>query len=96
MPFVTHIWTQLGLSYTIKQIYDKHKVIWWDRVNVRETMMGDGFIRQQDITYLDGKHKRGSWHLQKLGHFHGHLIIWMMLFISNMWMKLIELKSHLQ
>jgi hypothetical protein len=23
-----HIWTQLGLSYTIKHIYDKHKAIW--------------------------------------------------------------------
>jgi len=63
MPFVTRNWTQLGLGYTIKQIYDKHKVIWWDKVNVKETMMRDDFIRQQDIAYLDGKHKRGSWHL---------------------------------
>ncbi len=28
-----HIWTQLGLGYTIKQIYDKHKAIWWARIN---------------------------------------------------------------
>ncbi len=62
---MTHIWTQLGLSYTIKQIYDKHKVIWWGRVNVKETMMRDDFIKQQNITYLDGKHKRGSWRLHK-------------------------------
>jgi hypothetical protein len=23
------IWNQLGLGYTMKQIYDKHKEIWW-------------------------------------------------------------------
>jgi hypothetical protein len=22
----------IGLGYTVKQIYDKHKVIWWDRI----------------------------------------------------------------
>jgi hypothetical protein len=31
--FKDHIWAQLGLVYTIKQIYDKHKEIWWDRIN---------------------------------------------------------------
>jgi hypothetical protein len=31
--FKDHICTQLVLGYTIKQIYDKHKEIWWDRVN---------------------------------------------------------------
>jgi hypothetical protein len=31
-----HIWTQLGLGYTVKQIYDKHKAIWWARINVGE------------------------------------------------------------
>jgi hypothetical protein len=60
-----HIWTLLGLGYTIKQIYDKHKAIWWARINAREAMTKDDFIRQQDITYLDRKHKRGSWHLHK-------------------------------
>jgi hypothetical protein len=40
-----HIWTQLGLGYTIKQIYDKHKAIWWVRINARETMIRDDFIR---------------------------------------------------
>jgi hypothetical protein len=41
-----HIWIQLGLGYTIKQIYDKHKLIWWARINVRETMTRDDVIRQ--------------------------------------------------
>jgi hypothetical protein len=41
-----HIWIQLGLSYTIKQIYDKHKAIWWERINVGKTMTKDDFIRQ--------------------------------------------------
>jgi len=40
-----HIWIQLGLGYTIKQIYDKHKAIWWVRINVGETMTRDDFIR---------------------------------------------------
>jgi len=26
----------IGLSYVIKKIYDKHKVIWWDRINARK------------------------------------------------------------
>jgi hypothetical protein len=33
------IWTQLGLGYTMKQIYDKHKEIWWVRANVNEQMI---------------------------------------------------------
>jgi hypothetical protein len=28
-----HIWAQLSLGYTTKQIYDKHKAIWWEHVN---------------------------------------------------------------
>jgi hypothetical protein len=63
--FKDHIWTQLGLGYTIKQIYDKHKVIWWARINVGKGMTRDDFIKQQDITYLDRKHKKGSWRLHK-------------------------------
>ncbi len=39
-----HIWAQLNLSYTTKQIYDKHKVIWWERVNVGQNMTRDDFI----------------------------------------------------
>ncbi len=53
-----HIWTQLGLGDTIKQIYDKHKAIWWARIHVREMMTRDDFIRQKDIAYLDRKHKK--------------------------------------
>ncbi len=29
-----HIWAQLSLGYVTKQIYDKHKTFWWERVNV--------------------------------------------------------------
>jgi hypothetical protein len=42
-PHVYHklkkfIWTQLGLRYTMKQIYDKHKEIWWACANANEWM----------------------------------------------------------
>ncbi len=60
-----HIWTQLGLGYTIKQIYDQHKAIWWARINAWEVITRDDFIRQQDIIYLDRKHKKRSWCLHK-------------------------------
>jgi hypothetical protein len=40
-----HIWTQLGLGYTIKQIYDKYKAIWWARINVGKMMTRDVFIK---------------------------------------------------
>jgi len=33
-----HIWAQLSLGYTTKQIYDKHKVIWWECVNAGQNM----------------------------------------------------------
>ncbi len=55
-----HIWTQLNLGYTTKQIYDKHKTIWWERVNANQNMTRDDFIRFQDIAYLDQKHKKMS------------------------------------
>jgi hypothetical protein len=48
-----HIWTQLNLGHTTKQIYDKYKAIWWEYVNAKEAMMRDDFIWQQDIAYLD-------------------------------------------
>jgi hypothetical protein len=48
-----HIWTQLNLGHIVKQIYDKHKTIWWECFNVGEVMMRDDFIRLKDITYLD-------------------------------------------
>jgi hypothetical protein len=60
-----HIWTQFGLGYTVKQIYDKHKAIWWARINVRKAMIKDDFIKQKNIAYLDSKHKRGNWCLHK-------------------------------
>jgi hypothetical protein len=44
--FKDHNWTQLGLGYTIKQIYYKHKAIWWARINVGEAMIRDDFIKQ--------------------------------------------------
>jgi hypothetical protein len=47
------IWTQLGLGYIVKQIYDKHKEIWWAQANVGEWMTWDNFLWLQDITYLD-------------------------------------------
>jgi hypothetical protein len=40
-----HIWSQLGLGYTIKQMYDKHKAIWWARINAEKAMIGDNFIK---------------------------------------------------
>jgi hypothetical protein len=60
-----HIWTQLGLGYTVKQIYDKHKAIWWARINAGKVMTRDDFIKQQDIAYLDCKHKKGNWRLHQ-------------------------------
>jgi hypothetical protein len=32
------IWTQLGFGYNMKQIYGKHKEIWWARMNASEQM----------------------------------------------------------
>jgi hypothetical protein len=63
--FKNHIWTQLGLGYTIKQIYDKHKTIWWAKINAGEAMTRDNFIKQQNITYLNCKHKKRNLHLHK-------------------------------
>jgi len=57
------IWAQLSLGYLTKQIYDKHKAIWWERVNVGQSMTQDDFIRLRNIAYLDKKHKKGSWPL---------------------------------
>jgi uncharacterized protein YpbB len=33
-----HIWAQLNIGYTTKQICDKHKIIWWERVNAGQSM----------------------------------------------------------
>ncbi len=55
-----HIWAQLNLAYMTKQIYDKHKTIWWECVNANQNMTLNDFIRLQDITYLDRKHEERS------------------------------------
>jgi hypothetical protein len=49
----------------MKQIYDKHKEIWWAWKNASVVMTKDDFLQLQDIAYLDQKHKRGIWCLHK-------------------------------
>jgi hypothetical protein len=49
----------------MKQIYEKHKEIWWAWANVGEQMTRDDFLQFEDIAYLDWKHKKGTWHLHK-------------------------------
>jgi hypothetical protein len=39
-----YIWSQLGLRYMVKQIYDKHMAIQWAQVNAKEPMIRDDFI----------------------------------------------------
>lgn len=41
----------------------KHKVVWRDWINAREPMTRDYFIKWQNITYLNHKHKTKYWHL---------------------------------
>jgi hypothetical protein len=53
-----HIRTQSNLGYMVKQIHNKHKTIWWQRVNVGEAMTQHDFI-----VYLNQKHKKGSYQL---------------------------------
>jgi hypothetical protein len=48
-----HIWTQLSLGHITKQIYDKHKAIWWECVDDEEATMRDNVIQQQDIVHVD-------------------------------------------
>jgi hypothetical protein len=84
--FKDHIWTQLGLSYIVKQIYDKHKAILWAKINVGEVMTKNDFIKQQDIIYLGRKHKRGIHIYTKIWPFlfaHGHLIIQIMFYFQD-------------
>ncbi len=61
--FKDHIWTQLSLGCMVKEIYNKHKAIWWAQINTREPMIKNDFIRQSDIAYLDQMHKERSWRL---------------------------------
>jgi hypothetical protein len=73
---IKRLWAQLNLGYTTKQIYDNHKVIWWERVNVNQSMTRDDFIWLQNIPYLDLKHKRGNWCL----HTNLAILIWSWIF----------------
>jgi hypothetical protein len=94
-----HIWSQLGLGYTIKQMYDKHKAIWWARINAEKAMIGDNFIKQQNIICLDHKHKKGVGVYTKIQPFpfaHGHLVIQMMCFIFKMQVMIMGFMSHSQ
>jgi len=45
----------------MKQIYDKHKNIWWAWVNLGEQTTWDDFLQFQDIIYLDQNLKGGTW-----------------------------------
>jgi len=85
------IWTQLGLGYTMKQIYDKHKEIWWAQVNAGEWMMWDDFLPMTPRYHLLGLEAQEG-HLalaQKPGTF--HLVMglcsfwWCLLFLRCMW-----------
>ncbi len=40
-----HIWIQLNLRHIVKQIYDKHKAIWWQWINGGEAETRDDFIK---------------------------------------------------
>jgi hypothetical protein len=55
----------IGFRLFVKQIYDNHKAIWWARINVGKAMTRNDFIRQQNIAYLDRKHKKKNWHSHK-------------------------------
>jgi hypothetical protein len=53
------IWAQLSIDYTAKQIYDKHKTIWWERVNAGQNMTQNDFIWLKDIAYWIKNIKKG-------------------------------------
>jgi hypothetical protein len=64
----------LGLGYTIKQIYDKHKVIWWARINARAKMTRDDLIKQQRHCLLGLQTQKGEFiFTQKSNHFLSHM-----------------------
>jgi hypothetical protein len=44
---------QLILGYKTKQIYNKHKTIWWECMNAGQNMTQDDFNQLQNIAYLD-------------------------------------------
>jgi hypothetical protein len=39
-----HIWIQLNLGHIAKQIFNKHKNIWWEHVNAGEVTTRDDLI----------------------------------------------------
>jgi hypothetical protein len=84
----------------VKQIYDKHKEIWWAQVNANEWMTWDDFLRLQNIAYLNWKHKRGTWCLCKNPTFlfnHGFVFIMMMfLFPRYKWSEWDSSPIHLK
>jgi hypothetical protein len=41
-----HIWAKLSLGHTTKQIYDKHKTIWWECVNAGQSMTRNIWIKK--------------------------------------------------
>jgi hypothetical protein len=62
-------------------------------------MTRDDFIKQQNITYLERKHKKEVGVYTKIRPFlftHGHLIIQMMCFIFKMQMRIMRFMSHSQ
>jgi hypothetical protein len=88
----------LGVGYTVKQIYDKHKAIWWAKINAREMMTRDDFIRQQDIVWIANT-KKGVGVYTKIRPFpfaYGHLVIRMMCFIFKMQVRIMGFMSHSQ
>jgi len=46
-------------------VYDKHKAIWWVKINAGKVTTRDNFIKQQDIGYFDRKCIKRSWFLHK-------------------------------
>jgi hypothetical protein len=92
-----HIWAQLRLGYTMKQIYDKHKTIWWEHVNAGQSVTQNDFIRLQNIAYLDRKHKKRSWRLHTnpaISIWSWALQIWKMCSFCKMLVKSMGLKSR--
>jgi hypothetical protein len=57
----------------VKQIYDKHKAIWWARINVGETMTKDDFIKAIRHCLLGSQTQKELVFRQKSGHFPSHM-----------------------
>jgi hypothetical protein len=74
----------------IKQIYDKHKLIWWEHVNVSQNMTQDDFIWLHNI-------RGGVGVYTPILQFQFNLRfsnIWRMCFFSKMFVKSMGLKFH--